>query len=282
MVRAASDSDSEVGVAKKSVNKASKEVEDAEEVAEKPEGEEEGEEDDEPEYEIEAILDAKIGAFGSGKLGYFVKWKGFPDEENSWVNEADAENAKDLITEYWAKRPKKTGRKSDIKPKAKGSRKSAADESSEAEATPPPTKKRGRGRPSKSAREDSDDEEEEEEKTTKKKGRKSNGAAPSKKAKTTSPAASDNESSPPNALRPSTIKKYKDIASWEDLVVRIDTVEKSADDTLLVYFAIKGNDKPCRETSGLAAEKFPKKLIEFYESNLRWKASESEEMEEGE
>lgn len=61
-------------------------------------------------YEIEAILDAKRGATGSvsscchlltkknashvvypkTRIGYFVKWKGYPDEENSWVDERDA------------------------------------------------------------------------------------------------------------------------------------------------------------------------------------------------
>lgn len=71
---------------------------------------EDGDGDDE-EYEIEAILDAKHGAFPGvcflfnalkslvvycftrrqNTIGYFVKWKGYGDEHNSWVNQQDAE-----------------------------------------------------------------------------------------------------------------------------------------------------------------------------------------------
>jgi hypothetical protein len=72
-------------------------------------------EGDEEEYEIEGILDAKKGAFPQvmwslsrffachtvlgascylhilqGRTGYFVKWKGYGEEENSWVDEKDA------------------------------------------------------------------------------------------------------------------------------------------------------------------------------------------------
>ncbi|KAH9039265.1 hypothetical protein EDB85DRAFT_283499 [Lactarius pseudohatsudake] len=58
-------------------------------------------------YEIEAILDAKRGATGSTKIGYLVKWKGYPDEENSWVDERDAGGAKELIADYWLRHGKK-------------------------------------------------------------------------------------------------------------------------------------------------------------------------------
>lgn len=58
------------------------------------------------EYEIEKILDAKRGVFADvrvflvpqsqyieaevqGRIGYFVKWKGYDSNENSWVDEHD-------------------------------------------------------------------------------------------------------------------------------------------------------------------------------------------------
>jgi len=62
-------------------------------------------------YEIEAILDAKRGATGSTRIGYFVKWKGYGDEENSWVDERDAGGAKELISDYWSRHGKKERRK---------------------------------------------------------------------------------------------------------------------------------------------------------------------------
>jgi chromobox protein 5 len=66
-----------------------------------------GEDDDEDEeYEIEEVIESQKGYFGDvrslscfntgnidasqGKYGYFVKWKGYPSEDNSWVHEDDA------------------------------------------------------------------------------------------------------------------------------------------------------------------------------------------------
>lgn len=65
--------------------------------------------EEEEEYEVEAILDAKRGAVTKvslgittkkrnscvhpnlqGEWGYFVKWRGYGDEHNSWVDQKDA------------------------------------------------------------------------------------------------------------------------------------------------------------------------------------------------
>jgi len=56
----------------------------------------------EPEWEVEAILDSK---FAYGKLQFFVKWKGWPDSENSWQDELDLENAPEIIAEFYKKFP---------------------------------------------------------------------------------------------------------------------------------------------------------------------------------
>ena len=40
------------------------------------------------EYEVEKILDSR--KFGRGcKLQYLVKWKGYPDSDNQWVDKND-------------------------------------------------------------------------------------------------------------------------------------------------------------------------------------------------
>ena len=54
--------------------------------------------DGEEEYEIEKVVDSRC--FGRGRvLQYLVKWKGYPDSENQWVNWLDM-NADEAIREY--------------------------------------------------------------------------------------------------------------------------------------------------------------------------------------
>ncbi|KAI6001191.1 hypothetical protein EDD15DRAFT_2361548 [Pisolithus albus] len=229
------------------------------------------EEEAEEEYEIEAILDAKKGQFPGGRMGYLVKWKNYSAEHNSWVDEDDAGNARELIDDFWAQRRRnKPGpRKSEpIKSKprnlaAKVSRKSLAQESSpETEA---PSKKRGRPKktmPESDAEMVTDDEES----RATKKARKSEG---------TSRKAADKSESGEEVVV-GDMKKHMQIASWEHLVETVDTVERNADGDLFVYFTLKNAMGRKRENSRICAEKFPQKLIKFYESNLRWKIENGE------
>ncbi|KAL4066125.1 hypothetical protein J3A83DRAFT_360255 [Scleroderma citrinum] len=236
------------------------------------EEEQEKEQEEEEEYEIEAILDARKGQFSGGRMGYFVKWKGYSSEHNSWVDEDDAGNAQELIDDFWAQRRKnKVGpRKSEpikSKPKpvaAKPSRKSLAQDSSP-EVAEVPTKKRGRPRKSGV---DSDIEvigADDEESRAKKKSRKSDGAT-----RVADKPESEEE------VEIGTMKTHLNVASWEHLVESVDTVERNLDGELIVYFTLKNNKGRKRENSRLCAEKFPQKLIKFYESNLRWKVEEGE------
>jgi len=222
-------------------------------------------------YEIEKILDAKRGAAGIKGIGYFVKWKGYPDEENSWVHERDAGGAKELIADFWSRQKKKTGRKSDPKPRVTTRRPAVLSVESTPERTHAP-QKRGRGRPK--AKLDSDDESAEEEEDTrfKKKSRKSNGAT--RKA-SPSPAPSSDRASPiVELLEPSAIKKWGTLPSWERHVDTIDTVEKTEEGDLFIYFKMKGEKTSCKENSRVCAEKFPQELIKFYEAHLKWRAAE--------
>ena len=43
-------------------------------------------------------------------MAYFVEWVGYGSEHDSWVREEDAENAADMLAEYWRrqKRPAKS------------------------------------------------------------------------------------------------------------------------------------------------------------------------------
>ncbi|KAI6149173.1 hypothetical protein BKA82DRAFT_3976949 [Pisolithus tinctorius] len=220
----------------------------AEDGAEEGEGEEE--------YEIEAILDAKKGQFPGGRMGYLVKWKNYGEEHNSWVDEDDAGNALELIQDFWARRRRnKPGpRKSEpIKSKprnvaAKPSRKSLVQDSSpEAEGA---SKKRA----------------DDEEPRAKKKARKSEG--------TSRKAAEKPESVEEEPI--GNMKKHMQVSSWEHLVESVDTVERNSDGDLFVYFTLYASNFLVRENSRVCAEKFPQKLIKFYESNLRWKIEDGE------
>lgn len=226
---------------------------------------EEGDEQDE-EYEIEDVIESQKGYFDDGKYGYFVKWKGYPSEDNSWVHEDDAANAQDLITKYWENKRKasKGGpRKSTDAGKLKSGRKSAIAEDTR-EPTPPAKK---RSRPKKADQEQSEREQDassdDDDARAKKKPRKSQGTSAKK---VTKQLAEDEE-----VVTFGSMKKHMTIASWENLVETIDTIERGEEGDLYVYFKIKHSDERMRENSRLCAHKFPQKLIKFYESNLRWR-----------
>ncbi|KAM5534625.1 hypothetical protein V8D89_011637 [Ganoderma adspersum] len=227
--------------------------------------------EDEEEYEIEIILDARPGAFEGERVGYLVKWKGYDEEHNSWVDEKDAEGARELIDEYWRKHGKKTGgRKSDVKPKpAAKPRKSAVKDDEEEEV--PPAKKRGRPPKAQARPSEEQDEDVEMEDVPKKKPRKSTGRGGKRGAATTEDQDEEEYTD---------MKKWKELSTWEHLVESIDTVERTDNNELLVYFTLKNGKGHGRETSDVCKHKIPFKLIEFYESNLRWKPTDENAMQE--
>ena len=54
--------------------------------------------DDEKEWEVESILDYRE-RYGRGQ--FLVKWKGYPNSENSWEPVEGLENAQDVVQEWW-------------------------------------------------------------------------------------------------------------------------------------------------------------------------------------
>jgi len=68
-------------------------------------------EEDEPEYEVEAILEKKkIGP----KWKYFIKWVGYPHEQNTWEPEENLNNVQEMLEEFeanWTRKQKEKEKK---------------------------------------------------------------------------------------------------------------------------------------------------------------------------
>jgi hypothetical protein len=56
----------------------------------------------EPEWEVEKVLNAR---FANNRLMFLVKWLGWPDSENSWEEERNLENAKDIVENFYKSHP---------------------------------------------------------------------------------------------------------------------------------------------------------------------------------
>ncbi|KAJ7633359.1 hypothetical protein DFH06DRAFT_691200 [Mycena polygramma] len=77
-------------------------IEESEVADSEPERQSGADDSDHEVHEIEAILDARKDLFPNNKLGYFVKWKGYGPEDNSWVIEDEATTtAADMIKAFW-------------------------------------------------------------------------------------------------------------------------------------------------------------------------------------
>lgn len=173
--------------------------------------------EEEPEYEIEAIIDAKRGMFPHGRVGFFVKWKGYGDNENSWVDENDAGNAEDLIKDFWSR---KKNRKQETKTK--------------------------RGRKSTATMDEESDDLGSVSVAPKKKGRKPKARTDTEEIEETDTRVSKKDDDQDVVM--SDMGNYDSWPSWEDLIRSIDTIEKDDSGKIQVYFTLKSGAK-VRESS---------------------------------
>jgi len=236
-----------------------------------------------------------------------VHWKGYPSSEDSWVNEPDAEGAMELINEFW-KKHKKAGatrtRKSgggglpEITP-ARKSASSAVDSeelapvsksSKAAKATTPKTPKSSTRakRPRVSGASDKMDvdevedaqpeDEDEDAPPPPKRKAPNNGrsrARTSTKSKLKVTKLEDSELTGGSMHSTQASQKYEHLDNWEEIVDQISTVERDSDNKLQIYWISTAKEE-CLTPAETFKHKAPILLINFYESNLRWRPNSTQ------
>lgn len=255
---------------------------------------EQGSDAPEDEYEIEYIVSHFQDNNASGQLSYFVKWKGYPDSENSWVYDSDMGGAQEMITEYWAKVPEKRLKKMGTKGGKKGKRQSSVSASSPA-AKASSSSLGASGRLS-SRRESSLLAHEA---SNRKSSRRADALAPTQPPAPddaiidveTDPALQRIRSDPSlsdeqrelleaqhlHAVKLDRLRKrYARIPDWDPIVKRVEAVEKMSDNKLRVFVHFESGDRLAFE-SLVAHHRCPLKLLQFYEANLRFKKRDEEE-----
>jgi ATPase subunit of ABC transporter with duplicated ATPase domains len=231
-----------------------------EDVEDEDAGEEEG---TDKEYEIERILDSSKEIFEDGEKAYFVKWKGYPEEENSWVRESDAPNADELISQFLDRRAKE---KAAERKKASAKSRKSTDRAQETKEA----KKRGRLSTKSKVESDEDEPERSPVQPIAKKQRKEKAQA-SVKVKESELEERD------QVPEFTSMDKYLHLDSWDSLVERIETIER--DEGGLWLYGVLTTGDTFKLESSIANTKFPQKVIKFYEENLRWKAMGSDDLD---
>lgn len=156
-------------------------------------------------------------------MAYFVSWVGYGSEADSWVKEEDAENAADMLSDYWrSKGPTKSIRQiskfadqvwkklEEERAARKRARTSQSQEASQAS-----VKGKGKARASRSLRDRALGSEEDE--------------ADNVDMSTLNQAEKD------ALLKKRAHRKYAKVADWHDLVEAVDTVERNDEGRLIAY-----------------------------------------------
>lgn len=166
-------------------------------------------------------------------MAYFVKWKGYSPSENSWVKESDApyvsltlpwlgpnrfglyRNAGELISQFMDRRHKEKA----------AEKKKAAAKSRKSSDRPQDYKKRGRV--STKPKPDSDEESERSPvQPTTKKQKKTTASAKNKESREKEDASMGQFTS---------MEKYMDLDQWDDLISKVETIERDDDGILYLY-----------------------------------------------
>lgn len=221
-------------------------------------------ESSEEEYAVEKVVDRRTR---KGKIEYFLKWKGYPDEDNTW-EPVENLDCKDLIAAYEADRKKRedeaaesSSTKSDkIKPTsaAKPGAKRKPDET-------PNTKEKANNSTSTAAkRKKADDHNQDSNNSTATNNTTNN---KKKSRRESSKSDSDNDSPSNDAIGAMKPEKngFERGLDPEKILGASDSTGKL---TFLIQF--KGVDQAELVPASIANIKCPQLVIKFYEERLSW------------
>ncbi|GHJ90317.1 hypothetical protein NliqN6_6719 [Naganishia liquefaciens] len=187
--------------------------------------------DEDEEYEIEDILGHELK---NGQYRYLVSWAGYGPEHNSWTLERDF-GSTEIIDDYWSKQGGRPAPSSTSKSKKRAASASQTNNS----------KRTGSSQPQQNKKADRDGQ-----------------RARAEREEAELERLAQEHQDP--------VSQYKDLANWEDSVQKISTVERGPNNRLVVYMIMKDGSKTAQDSS-VANARCPQKMLEFYESHLKWR-----------
>ncbi|KAF9081724.1 hypothetical protein BGX23_000522 [Mortierella sp. AD031] len=221
------------------------------------EEEEEEKEEEEEEYEVERVVGHKRVR---GLLKYNLKWKGYSEDDNTWEKE-DGVFCTDLVEEYWTRYEQAGGSRTDLNgADGVAPKQEAARQQKPKSPAPPKATKATKATASTAGRGSRKDRD----------GDTVMEIAPAKRQKTSSTHKKSRKADEGGAESVDENKWMppKSWVSWEDRVDIVQTVERC--NQKLQVRLIWNNGKETQHPIEAAHQKCPQKLIQFYESHIKF------------
>jgi len=223
--------------------------------------------EEEEEYAVEKICDRRMRR---GKVEYFLKWKGYPEEENTWEPEENLD-CQDLIQQYEAERTRKEAERQ--KKEAERQKEETASNKSEGSRS---GKKESAGS-SASGRSSTTGKRKTEDKSVaptnaKKKKPDSKPSAPAAPVVAAAAAAAPSASAERDVVPETIVRQSTTGVNGFDQGLEAEKILGASDSTGTLTFLIqfKGVDQAEMVPASIANVKIPQMVIKFYEDRLSW------------
>ncbi|KZO91097.1 hypothetical protein CALVIDRAFT_558362 [Calocera viscosa TUFC12733] len=253
--------------------------------ADRTEADSQPEEEDEEDggFEVDEILNVRRQRGKNGALQYYVRWKGYGQESDSWEPEENTEGAAEAVALFWKTHPELTD-KYNVTPTGKPRKKQVAAASS----ATPKTAKAAAGGPKANGKETPH--------TAPPDARTKRRPLSDSPTRSPSyvPAAHNSAPQPPRKRKRDTddeppvddhtMAKYMSKPSWESLVARVDDVAGNSPDEkpkkgLRVYLKLTDGSTAVTNTEE-CNKRCPQKMLRFYESKLKFRVKTDDDDDE--